>query len=360
MIESIIERYSHLPAQRSAQWYLNRQISIGGSELATLLGLNKYKSIRELISEKVYNNADNTSVNFKWGNLFEDVHKYILETKLNVKIYDIGSIPWIDDTSGYRTSPDGIFSARIIDLKDKLPPDQYDVLLASNIDIEAETIFVVEMKAPAMRSLKGNVPEHYLPQVKSEMCIVPEVQFALFSECIFKRCAMRQFYMTSSEHSKTVSDSFTTMAKTLPIMRGIIYVYINQNTPKEIYTYLLNCTLKKYDGIIDMGDIDVDAFYHIVDYILDGELSIRYEIDGYRPEHNEDVQTLIGVIPWKVFDISYHILPKEPNYISNNWPIIEKTINHLRTIKEIYLTDPDSCEQHINDAVIDIEKLINN
>ena len=58
-----------------------RLASFGGSEIAALIGKNKYRSHKDLLINKVMDSIRRPASNdcMMWGTLFEDVHKRYLE-----------------------------------------------------------------------------------------------------------------------------------------------------------------------------------------------------------------------------------------------------------------------------------------
>src|SRR4051794_34089834 len=96
ILQDFLKPYSKLPKQGSNEWLQWRSNSFGGSDLATLLQENKYKSRRTLIWEKITNTRDMEGAKnfFAWGHLFEPVHRLILMNMFEGFIYETGSIPW--------------------------------------------------------------------------------------------------------------------------------------------------------------------------------------------------------------------------------------------------------------------------
>jgi predicted phage-related endonuclease len=88
---------------------VQRKLSFGGSEMAALLGLNKYKKQRDAIIEKVldYIRGNKTNHFMAWGTLFEPVHRCYMQEILQTDIYETGAIP-CGETKYHKYSPDGI------------------------------------------------------------------------------------------------------------------------------------------------------------------------------------------------------------------------------------------------------------
>ena len=370
MIEALLAKYAHLPKQKSAGWYADRETSIGGSELSTILGVNKHKKFYAFVYEKVgiTEAPDSDNPNFLWGNLFENVHGHILTHIFSIKIEDFGSIPWRDEKSGFRVSPDGFFAASLRQMLAGPAIDNRDEFLAQlppNTDLDTPRVFVLELKSPARRKIdKSSIPETYQPQVFAELCIDDCVEFALFSECLFKRCSYADY--EDSEHSTA---SFVAVGgdrvNSLPLYMGIIHFYAPiENT--ELIEYLhTRYSAYTTHSLIDVGAIPShDLFFEFVSKIKHGAMRCKYTLFGSDTESydNDNLAidpaqyVCIGVMPWKAYDLSYHLVHKTPNYISARYPLIEKAVECISTSrKRLAAGDPSEdvisyildCEQEL-------------
>ena len=65
--------------QHDVRWKDEKVFTIGGSSLATIMGINMFSTIPKMISEKIGLTAFNGDIKPQWGNLFEDVIKRHVE-----------------------------------------------------------------------------------------------------------------------------------------------------------------------------------------------------------------------------------------------------------------------------------------
>lgn len=163
------------PAQRTQEWYDIRKFTIGGSEVATVLGLNPFESVKSLVAKKVslgYNFTGNTAT--RWGNLFEVVTQQFTEKllKMHMPISSAGSIKGV--VEGQRYSPDGLGVVRLL----------------RTDDIKDNFIVLFEFKSP-LRSLPlGTIPKHYIPQVQTGLLSISIAEFAIFVNCCYRKCSL--------------------------------------------------------------------------------------------------------------------------------------------------------------------------
>lgn len=369
MIEDLLARYSHLPKQKSAGWYLARETSIGGSELSTVLGINKYKKFREFIFEKIGlgEPVDSNNPNFLWGNLFENVHANILTHIFDIKIEDFGSIPWRDEQSHFRVSPDGFFGASLQQmLSGPLIDNRAEFLaeLPPGTDLEKPRVFVLELKSPARRKIdKSSIPEVYQPQVFAELCIDECVEFALFSECAFKRCSY-------SDYENTVDSTASFIVRggdrsdSLPLYMGLIHIYA-PIADVELADYL-HARYRDHitHSLIDIGAItDHDLYFEFISKMKPHNMRCKYTIGGSNTistdndneSINESLYTCIAVVPWKAYDISYHLVHKKPDYITARYPLILMTTECI-TKSRAMLADENNTEDDVIDYINDCDE----
>ena len=146
LIISFVEKYSI--RQHTHEWYKLMEKTIGGSELATVLGITpkKYGTRSQLVEKKRVNGNANQEVSIfcAWGNLFEPIIRSYTEVVLDTQIYghDI-----CIEKGRFRFSPDGLGVVRR-----RKGYDVFDIVL-------------FEFKCPFFRNPDGKVPDWYMPQV---------------------------------------------------------------------------------------------------------------------------------------------------------------------------------------------------
>lgn len=146
-------RILNLPTikQKTPEWYNTRDNILTASDCATVLGLNPYKSRKQLFKEKIKNSKPFLG-NFmtEHGNKYEPIAIAKYESIYNDKIYETGlyihnDYPWLG------ASPDGVTSSGKL----------------------------VEVKCPYKRKIEHNVPTHYYPQIQVQLEVLD------VDECIF-------------------------------------------------------------------------------------------------------------------------------------------------------------------------------
>ena len=155
--------YSDLPPQGSRFWLENRKHTFGGSEVATILGINPYSTLNKLIKQKVKSEYKDC-LPFCWGRLFEQAALVILDLTMP-KVHHFGAIPHEDGLICY--SPDGVL-------------------------VIQEELVLLEIKSPIWRKVKNVIPDYYLPQVLSGIDTLG-CDYGLYIENQFRKCALEHF-----------------------------------------------------------------------------------------------------------------------------------------------------------------------
>jgi hypothetical protein len=175
-VDAYISSVGESPAQKSKEWYLIKSKTIGGSEVATVLGINPFRSVKELIAEKVgiSRNVFTGNMATRWGIMFEQLTKEWTEHVLDMEecIKETGSVPGA--IQGQRYSPDGLGVVKLINDNDK--SDYFIVLF--------------EFKSPLRSIPEGIIPKYYAPQIQTGMLTIPMVEISIFVNNCFRKCAM--------------------------------------------------------------------------------------------------------------------------------------------------------------------------
>jgi hypothetical protein len=186
--------YSSLPKQGTREWEENRLI--GASQVASILGCNKYKSCREETEciLKIRDGSRDRNLFTTWGNIFEPAAKVLLSRW--IRIYEFSSLPGFGNPTVTSCSPDGVF------------------LYNSDLDEEVYGPHpehgqpcMLEIKCPFRRAI-GDIPEYYFPQMYMGMSTIQFVNHTLFCEFAIRVCSLWDF-------------NFTTAQKTIPPQQGI-------------------------------------------------------------------------------------------------------------------------------------------
>lgn len=199
LICRFVSRHSGRPRQRTKKWLQARAASIGGSELAAILGKSPYQSRDDIIKAKAGISPGWSGGNPAcwWGTMFESIIERFTELDCNTTLHgtDI-SVP--APFEGHANSPDGYCVValarggdgvyRVATTEAQHGGQAQDCKAAP---ANALTVAVlVEFKCPYRRKPKGVVPAHYFPQIWSGLALSPVVQFALFIDAVFRKCSI--------------------------------------------------------------------------------------------------------------------------------------------------------------------------
>jgi hypothetical protein len=242
-IVNFINKQEAAPIQKSAEWYKIKKNTIGGSEVATVLGLNPFKTLKALVGEKtgVLNNKFNGNLYTRWGNIFENVTKSWAEKILlmDADIYESGSLEGILERQRY--SPDGL---GVVKLRDK-----YFIVL-------------FEFKAPFKSIPDGKIPKYYRPQIQTGMLSIPIVDTSIFINNCYRKCKLKDIGFSYTYNQEFhINDKIKTK---YVYACGVIYFYQTEKQYKK-----LTEDEKKYINEQDTVNRDDDK-QEINDFINNG------------------------------------------------------------------------------------------
>lgn len=332
--------------QGASEWHNARQLTIGGSSMATICGCNPYASLQTLVSEKIGRSFFKTDIKPQWGNLFEDVIKRYVEVDLRCEI--LGEDLFIEGPPGTAYSPDGL---TILPHKGVATPT------------------LVEFKCPFSRIPTGKaVPKYYMPQLLMgldilgggpEMCKHgPIASRALFAEAVFRRCTWEQVG-PSSDYDRTLVTRAVTGAKSIPLAFGINGFYCPAGGPQpsaKLVTDYLEYYVELGDASngfqsADLGDAPVKLFTDImsaydqkilrpwygpvhipkrdskshVDKTAHIE-TLQADLDAFDAFCAEHGHTNWGILPWKLLRIDYNYVERVPGYLEPYLPKIREVL----------------------------------
>ncbi len=335
LIDQFIDIYNNDIKQREDSWYEIMGRTIGGSEIAAIMGLSPYSSFYKVVESKIdickgnkpWNSID--SLSCWWGTVFEDVITKFVELDLGNPVKGTGIC--IQKYEGHRNSPDGYIVANFYKKDDKY--ELWTTNLPKDI-IELSLIMLLEFKCPITRKVTGDIPKYYKPQVLSGLSVSPIAHKGLFIDSIFKKCSISQLGYNpeydNSFHKKITKDLN-------PIAWGSITIYCASNnkkidTIKTIYDKYFDMPFTETD-IIDLGDASYEVFNDTMMLINDKTLTpapttIKF-FDGRGDNdiinlNKKNNHYIFAILPWKLFDISYVPIDREPNFLENIYPTIQK------------------------------------
>ena len=342
-LNNLFAKSQNLPKQKSKEWKDIKKVTIGGSEISIILGINKYSSIPQLIYEKV-NDLYKNNFNVSWGNLFESVIINIVKKTMiiNNLVYELGSVPGFMDRQRYS-------------------PDLLGIVKLLNGDL---VLSLFEFKCPVNRFPRNTIPNLYLPQIKTGLCSISECDIGIYIDSLFKICTLSDFNIDNKFNNSI--ESYTNNIKNDPIIIGCIYISINNNilfnecVGKNIKLVEKIKHMRDKNDIIDFGNIDSNSMIDLVDLINKEILTVHHDENIYSSnkyiysnqikinnnrnfcdvkrkknicEHTKK-NKYVGFLCWKLFNIQIIKVDKDNNFVET---IKEPIKSYFNVFDKIYV-----------------------
>lgn len=174
-----------LPKQRSPEWYEFRKNRLTASDLGTVMGVNPYSKIKDLLLKKCgHEKKFNAGAAITHGIKYEDIAVMIYSDRNNVIIKEYGCIPH-PTLPYFGASPDGICS--------------------SNSNNKNYIGRMLEIKCPKSRELNGYVPEYYAAQVQGQLEVC-DLEYCDFLECIIREYDSKEAFLKDTKGGRTRGD----------------------------------------------------------------------------------------------------------------------------------------------------------
>jgi hypothetical protein len=335
LLDRFVDQFKHFPKQKSPEWVKLRSdgmdgVFLGGSDVASAINVNDYQSPGQLIRSKcgLKTSRDNSDpIAMHWGSLFEDVIARFIE--MDLKSTMKGTEMIICGHKLFRYSPDGFIVACI-----KLVDDEWQITDLE--DLEGIPIIILcEIKSLWARISKDSIPKYYVPQPQVGLEVSHLAHMGLYVEGLFKICSISELG-SNKQYSKKIHtrQRFLNM---YPFAWGMHLIYTEDEKEWEEYT-------KNYKP--DIGSSDLESFKHIMKKIDSGAYITEFTdpkpysqdaIDSILidAENREDDRYFLGVLPWKLFDINYYQMERDPEYVSNISKDLEKVNSLIMQAKKL-------------------------
>ncbi len=315
ILNSFLKAHSDLPKQGSAEWLAQRTGTVGGSQIATILGTNKYENIKQFILSKTDKYEFKKAAPLWFGTLFEPCIEQYVAHVYGVKTYETGSLP-CKDNPRLSYSPDGISVvpvAKLLELAESQVLsglDDQDCLedLKSIEDKEVTVLF--EFKSPYMRKIQhGNVPEYYVSQPLMGMELIPIVDLSIFIECVFRFCALEdlgtkyysRYHFDRSRFDESIGFGGFSLFGKIPF--DVDSTDLSSLNDKKTIDKLMELAVDspavsvEYRPIFLKTDDYMDTFHsHMYESYI--------EADKLRTDY-------IGTFTYKLFDTNHVLIPKQ-------------------------------------------------
>lgn len=374
-LDRFIKLYSHHPRQRSEEWLKNKRFSVGGSEIAALMGLNPYCNMNKIVDTKV-NGWNGAGAACWWGTMLESAIERFVEIDLGTQLKgtDI-SIPAPGSLRGkHANSPDGYGIIRILpaslkysssaeeecspaataaEASDEEIPYYEDeqeesIILTTDMDEwwdddAVEVIVLFEFKCPHSRLIKGDVPKYYVPQVLSGLALSPVAEFGIYVEAMFRLCSFSQLETSGYNKSYHKRDGRYLDDYAEPVAWGFTKIFCPENTKWNNFI-----KDRAGGGVIDFGNVPAHLIDSTLEYINKGELQcIHSDIwfkdgRGNPPERSlkkefNEIQPpagarQLGLMAWKIFEVNYVPIHRREGFLGEIEPLIDECLYRVRTL----------------------------
>ena len=346
-LADFIKQNENLPKQGSAEWLQQRNKSIGGSQIATILGINKYETMTSLVKSKAGISKFKKAPPLWFGNLMEYCVEQYVKLRWDATVVETGSITHTIDCISY--SPDGLCVIKKSKLKEFTKKDFTEIQKTSMFEKDDELLVLMEFKSPFIRiPIVGQVPPYYIPQPQLGMCVIPITEVSLFIECVFRFCTREDLH--STQYSRYHYDKKRYNKRSIAF--SAISVVIDQDNASEETMKMVNDLKSQiYDfEQMDIGTVQNKTIINsLLEQLVDGELTpIYHSLLGNQKDLFDDVyewsfhkynnfvrldneiyatreqygDRYVGYLPYKLLDVNINKIFKK-NILTDN--VVEKT-----------------------------------
>lgn len=296
-------------AQRSGEWYEQRNGMMTASLIPTALNMNEYEPQYMSIVGKLKNIPFTGKKACFWGKKYEDIAANIYKYRMNVSIGNYGCIPHPCGFLG--ASPDGIIDEYKLDGKTKTE------LVGRMLEIKCVVSRKINMTSNNITEI---VPEHYYPQVQIQL------QCCGLSECDFWQCNIKE-YSSKCEFVNDTHPSEPFRSKTTGFEKGVIIQIL------------------PLSGLIkgDMRDIQMDEYrWDNAEWIYPENIEMTPDdCDKWvcdvctqfheNPMHNDYV--IDRVIYWKLIESRCVTIIRDDEWFGKHFPTLENVWNYILTLR---------------------------
>lgn len=210
-LEIFVQYWHHLPLQGSPDWLADKRAAcaggtriptFGGSDVDTLLGFNPYSNPRKLFANRLGLEQFSGNNATQWGNMCEEITSLLCEEIFRSSTYETGSLPGHQYRGGtiQRYSPDRLGVVRhavMAPYLDRVQAFSFEKrecgLPADPIPYKEAYTVLFEYKNPFNRAPDGVVPKQYTGQMQLGLATIPFADFAVFVDCMIRKCSYGQF-----------------------------------------------------------------------------------------------------------------------------------------------------------------------
>lgn len=343
--------------QRDNSWYASMGVTVGGSEIAAIMGKSSYKTLYDVIMDKICilkggNPWTGGAEACWWGTLFEDVVSKYLLIDLGCEV--VGDDICIQAYKGHRNSPDGYIIGQFALIDGLFHLQTTDSELFDSESIIKRTL-LLEFKCPISRKPKMSIPLHYQMQIHSGLAVSPIAELGMFVDAVFRKCRLdqlntstdydREYHKYDKDHwSDANVNAYGIIAVYAPLITAPLHVRygwqsekcsINDPDPDmddadgaSDAQKIIKSAASDAQKILDLGALDTKTFNRVLRHINLKRFKTRLgtpcfvddrgsTIEGEMQVMKDNVPKdyyLMGYFPWKLMEINYIFLERNPNF----------------------------------------------
>lgn len=332
-LTNFLNKHSDLPKQGSSEWLAQRKNTVGGSQIASIMGINKYENLKQFILSKTNKYTFKKAPPLWFGSLMEPCVEQYVAHVYNTKTYETGSLPCeFNDKLSY--SPDGLGI---------VPKNKLQELSSQGIlhDLDCEglpdhPIVLFEFKSPYMRVISsGDIPEYYLPQPLLGMEIIDISDISVFIECVFRFSSisdLRNNRYSRYHFDRQRLDDFIAFSgislfwKGKPEDLGLLTTDLASVTDKHLINKLMELA-------IDSGKIDIEYKPLFMRTKTDLDLFNEYLYKSYVKQDSLK-ENYIGTFTYKLFDVNNVAIKKNKILSEELLMKIDIAFERIRVVTE--------------------------
>lgn len=336
-----LEQNKHLPEQGSSEWLKSRSETIGGSEISTILNINKYQSIKQLILQKTGLNIFKKAPPLWFGNIFEFILQQYVEKLYDTKIYETGSIPY-KKSKLIKYSPDGLAVIKTNKLKNiftehDLTNKIFNKSLFDNSDNnKKELLILFEFKNPYMRVIKPNeIPIYYVNQPKLGMEVIDMCEASIFIESVFRFCSYSDIVISNKSNTNKYS---------LPNNKYNTYYHFDKvrytNNPLSFGCFSLYYEKKNISNHLN------DILSNMLEYFHNNNLH-EYDLSAIKDKTIIN-RIMENIIDYKDIKIIYHDLHINNDIYENNDKYYFEKYNNINKFRANIIKNKENIKNDSN------------
>ncbi len=297
------------PAQRSEQWFKDRDTLISASDGGCVVGVNKHESPYKFILKKVFGSTFKSNEFCYHGKKYEQIATMIYENRMNVKVHEFGLVRSKKHTF-LGASPDGIVG----------------FYKSDNKHLTNRVGRMLEIKCPFIRKIKhdGEIKDHQVP-IYYWVQVQLQLQCCELDECDFWQCELSE-YKSRNDFIKDTSVKEPWRSKKNNLEKGCVIQLIPKSRKKDIedgnyLNVIYEDAIFMYPDSIEWGPQKLDDWVEQSRKIIDTDEKYKdFEFDK--------------VIYWKLETSSSVTVYKDEEWFTENLPILEKMWNYVLFYRE--------------------------